>query len=300
MTDHAASTETDPEAADEAVREEPIRFPARDGYELSGLIVRPEGPAKGRVLISSGTGFPKEYFRAFARAGAARGWACLLYDYRGIAGSAPEDLAGFAMDYPDWGRLDMPAALDRVAEEGAGPLVHVGHSVGGHFVGFWDNHDRVDRHVFVCVGSGNWAKHHLSSIPSELFFWWLYGPYCLARRGFIPGGGAWGGTALPPGVFKTWRRWCAHPDYFLPELEDRLHPHDFNNVRAPITSFIYSDDPISTPRTGAELLRAYPNAPTEIRVRKPSDYGLKAIGHAGLFRRNAAPAWDEVWDAAEG
>jgi len=32
------------------------------------------------VLISSGTGFPKELYRRIARQGAAMGYACLLYD----------------------------------------------------------------------------------------------------------------------------------------------------------------------------------------------------------------------------
>jgi len=290
---------------DEAqVIEQQIRFAARDGYDLAGLLMKPADvgalAGRGGVLISSGTGFPKEYYRRFARMGAKRGFTCLLYDYRGIAGSAPQDMAAFEMDYPDWGRLDMPAALDRLEQEvGQAPIVHVGHSVGGHFVGFWDNHARVARHIFLCVGSGNWSRHHLTSIPSELFFWWLYGPVCLARKGFIPAGGAWGGTALPRGVFQTWRRWCSKPDYFMDELVERLRPHDFDSVSAPITSFIYSDDPISTPRTGADMLRVYPNAPSELVVRAPSDYGVKAIGHAGLFRSAASRAWGEVWDAVE-
>ena len=84
---------------------------AADGYPLSmRLIAHPEPTLA--VLVSSGTGFPKGFYERFARHLAGRGAAVLTYDYRGIAGSRPDDLAALGMDYPDWGRLDMPAALD--------------------------------------------------------------------------------------------------------------------------------------------------------------------------------------------
>ncbi len=283
-----------------AVRETPVRFTAADGYELAGLWVVPDGPApdapRAAVLISSGTGFPKEYYRRFATYGAQQGAACFLYDYRGIGESAPADLAAMEMDYTDWGRWDLPAAIAtlRAAYPDA-PTAHIGHSVGGHFLGFASNQDELHRHAFVCVGSGYWAKHFWASRPMELLFWWSYGPAYLAWKGYIPGGGLWGGTALPRGVFTTWRRWCTQPRYFLDELEGRLKPHHFSAVRAPIRSFIYADDPIATSETARDLIAVYPNAPAEIVVRRAEEYGLRRIGHAGLFRRTNAPAWEEIW-----
>lgn len=106
--------------------------PAADGYPLSMRLVSASDPTVA-VMVSSGAGFPKGVYDRFARRLAGRGAAVLTYDFRGIAGWRPDDLAGMDMDYPDWGRLDMPAALKALADAAPGlPLVHVGHSVGGH------------------------------------------------------------------------------------------------------------------------------------------------------------------------
>lgn len=269
---------------------------ASDGYPLSMRLVSAETPTTA-VLVSSGTGFPKGFYDRFARHLAARGAAVLTYDFRGIAGSRPEDLAAMQMDYTDWGRLDMPAALDALIAAAPGlPVVHVGHSVGGHFLGFMPNQHRIDRHAFVSVGSGWWGRHHRSYNPLELVFWLIYGPYSLARRGYIKGGGLWAGTDLPAGVWKTWRRWCLKEPYFLNELKDRLQPHHFEAVTAPIRSWVFTDDPVATPVTSPILLQIYPNAPREVVVRGPADFNAARIGHEGAFRKGLEPLWDEVFD----
>ena len=173
---------------------------AADGYPLSMRLVSAAEPRMA-VLVSSGTGFPKGFYERFARHLAERGAAVLTYDFRGIAGSRPDDLKAMAMDYPDWGRLDMPAALDALIEAAPGlRVVHVGHSVGGHFLGFMHNQDRIERHAFVSVGTGWWGGHHRSYNPLELFFWLGFGPFSPMRHGYIKGGGLWGGTDLPTTV----------------------------------------------------------------------------------------------------
>ena len=270
--------------------------PATDGYPLSMRLVSAPAPTVA-VLMSSGTGFPKGFYDRFAKHLAGKGAAVLTYDFRGIAGSRPDDLAAMKMDYVDWGRLDMPAALNTLIEAAPGlPVVHVGHSVGGHFLGFMPNQDRISKHAFVSVGSGYWGRHHRSYNPMELFFWFGFGPLSLARHGYIKGGGLWAGTDLPRGVWETWRRWCLKEAYFLKELQDELKPHHFDAVTAPIHSWIFTDDPIATPVTGPILMQVYPNAPRHMTVHAPADFGLKRIGHEGAFRRGMEPLWDRMFD----
>lgn len=269
--------------------------PAPDGYLLSMRLVSAAEP-RIAVLVSSGTGFPKGFYERFARHLADQGAAVLTYDFRGIAGSRPDDLKAMAMDYPDWGRLDMPAALDALIEAAPGlRVVHVGHSVGGHFLGFMANQDRIDRHAFVSVGTGWWGGHHRSYNPLELFFWLGFGPFSLMRHGYIKGGGLWGGTDLPRGVFTTWRRWCLKRAYFSRELETTLRPHHYEAVSAPIRSWIFTDDPIATPNTARDLLTVYPNAPSEISVHAPGDFGARRIGQEGAFRKGMEPLWDRIF-----
>ena len=270
---------------------------AADGWPLEATLFRPETPRMA-VLVSAGTGFPRGFYGRFARWMAGRGATVLTYDYRGIGGSRPEDLAGMTMDYPDWGRLDMPEALKELKEAEKGmTLFHVGHSVGGHFVGFMPNHDQIARHAFVSVGTGWWGGHHRTYNPVELFFWLGLGPAHLRRHGYVKSGGGWRGTDLPRGVFETWRRWCLKPAYFLDELKTgRLDPQHFDQVRAPIRSWVFPDDPIATPRTAARLLEAYPAAPAEIATRTPRDFGVRRIGHEGAFRKGMEPLWEEILD----
>lgn len=269
--------------------------PAADGYPLSMRLVSGPEPTRA-VLVSSGTGFPKGFYERFARHLATQGCAVLTYDFRGIAGSRPDDLAALQMDYPDWGRLDMPAALEALIAAAPGlPVSHVGHSVGGHFLGFMANQDGIARHAFVSVGVGYWGLHHRSYNPLELFFWFGFGPFSLARHGYVKGSGLWAGTDLPRGVFETWKRWCLKPAYFRDELKERLRPHHFEAVTAPIRSWIFTDDPIATPTSAPRLMEVYPNAPSEILVRTPADYGVKRIAHEGAFRRGMEPLWDEIF-----
>lgn len=274
---------------------------ALDGRSLEATMFRPDAPRMA-VLVSAGTGFPRGFYARFARWMAARGAVVLTYDYRGIGGSRPEDLAAMEMDYPDWGRLDMPAAAKALKAAAPGlPIFHVGHSVGGHFAGFMPNHDLIGKHAFVSVGTGWWGGHHRTYNPVELFFWFGLGPSHIRRHGHVKSGGWWRGTDLPRGVFETWRRWCMKPAYFLDELaEGRLDPQHFAEVRAPIRSWIFPDDPIATPGTAARLLHAYPHAPSEIVVRTPRDFGVRRIGHEGAFRKGMEPLWEEILDWFDG
>lgn len=273
---------------------EDLIVPAADGFPLSMRLYRPAAPVFA-LLVSSGTSFPKGFYDRFARHAAGRGAVVLTYDFRGIAGSRPSDLAAMAMDYPDWGRLDMPAALDALRDAAPRlPVVHVGHSVGGHFVGFMPNHAIIERHAFVSVGTGYWGRHHRRYNPMELFFWFGYGPWSLARHGYVKGGGLWPGTDLPRGAFETWKRWCLKPAYFSDELAASLRPHHFEALTAPIRSWVFTDDPIATPRTAADLLAVYPNAPRAVVVRRPADHGVRRIAHEGAFRRGMEGLWDEM------
>lgn len=277
------------------IREDEIRFDARDGYSLSGRIITPEQP-RAAVLVSSGTGFPKGFYRRIALAGAERGYACLIYDYRGIAGSAPEHMRGFAADIVDWGRLDFPAALDRTQALAPGkPLFTLGHSVGGHLVGLADNSVTARAHAFICVGSGHWGRHLAHYRPRARFFWSVYGPACLAVKGYIPPGGVWGGTALPRDVFLQWRRWASMPGYMGDDL-DAIGANVFDRITAPIRSFQFSDDPIATRPAAQDILDLYTAASCEIVALTPQDLATDRIDHSGAFRRGAEAFWPMPFD----
>lgn len=268
---------------------------AQDGYLLSMRMISSPAPTLA-VLVSSGTGYPKGFYDRYARWMAQRGAAVLTYDYRGIAASRPEQLKGSNIDFSDWGRRDMPAALQALIEAAPGlPVTHVAHSVGGHFLGLMPNQDLISRHAFVSVGTGWFGGHLASYRPVALAFWFLLGPFSLLRHGYIKGR-LWGGTDLPPQIYKTWRRWSMKRAYFTRDFEHGLKPQHYSRVQAPIRSWVFSDDPIATPSAAQDLLSAYPSATTEIRHLTPNDLGLKRIAHDGAFRKGSEALWQEIHD----
>jgi len=273
-----------------------IRFAAADGWEIEADVYEVASP-KVAILISAGTGFPRQFYHSIATYFAGQGATVMTYDYRGIGGSKGADLATSGIEYTDWGRLDAPAALDALQAVAPDvPLTHIGHSVGGHFIGLMPNHAKITRHAFVSVGTGFFGGHHLRNIPSELYFWWGIGSYSLLRHGYIKPVGGWQGEPLPPKLFKTWRRWSHRRAYFRPDLTTTLMPQHYDKVTAPIRSWIFPDDPIATPSTAAELLECYPAAPKAVVMRSPADIGVRRIGHDGAMRRGREGLWSEFWE----
>ena len=104
------------------------------------------------------------------------------------------------------------------------------------------------------TGAGN-------SAPFRYLAWWfwrVHGPLMLALKGYIPTGGGWAGLPLPRGVYEEWRRWCLRPDHFGPDLRTYLSDNVFAEIRAPLLTVGFTDDPIATRRTVAELDEFYP------------------------------------------
>lgn len=100
------------------------------------------------------------------------------------------------------------------------------------------------------------------------------------------------------GAFRTWRRWSHRDNYLRSELADRLKPHCYNEIKATIASYVFTDDPLTTAESAKKFLMCMPNARTEVHVLRPSDLGVRALGHQNLFRRKNETAWPKIWNAA--
>ncbi|MEP6737556.1 MAG: alpha/beta fold hydrolase [Chryseolinea sp.] len=119
---------------------ESINIAASDGYELSALFGSAAGRCQGSVIISSATSIRKEFYINFASFLNENGYNVLLFDYRGIGGSAPNDLKSANFFMHEWGTFDMNAALNYlVYEKKLTNIIRVGHSIGGQLVGFIEN-----------------------------------------------------------------------------------------------------------------------------------------------------------------
>jgi predicted alpha/beta hydrolase len=268
-----------------------------DGRELAAhWFAAPE--RRGAIVISAGTGFPQTFYFKLAAYCAERGYDALVYDYRGIGRSAPADLARETAKMSDWGLFDIRAALDAAAKRaGDLPVFTLGHSIGGQFLGLLENHALARAHVQVATSIGYWRWEHAPFRYLAWWFWRVHGPLMLALKGYIPSGGGWAGLALPRGVYAEWRRWCLRPGHFGPDLATYLSDNVFRDIRAPLLTVGFTDDPIATRKTVEELQRYFPNARRESRWYSPSDANGKRIGHEGFFAsRNRDTLWKPVLD----
>jgi predicted alpha/beta hydrolase len=274
---------------------ETLRLPAADGYALTALRYPACGAARGHVVVAGATGVPQRFYRRFAEHAAAQGFSVLTLDYRGIGLSRPASLRGFEMDYLDWARLDLAAAVDAVPEDGL-PLFMVGHSYGGHAFGLLPNHARVRRFATFATGAG-W---HGWMPPAErlrvLAMWRVVGPLLTRWKGYLPWSLLGMGEDLPLPVYRQWRRWCGFPRYFFddPALRGQGLAERFAAVRTPILALNALDDHWAPPVSRDAFMAAYCNAEYRRIDLHPRSLGLKSIGHMGYFRPAAQPLWDEV------
>ena len=273
---------------------QPFDLHAPDGRELAAHWFA-ASRRRGVIVFNGATGFRQSFYFKLAQYASERGYDVLLYDYRGMGLSAPADLAFDTTRMSDWGLLDMRAALDAGAARAQGlPVVTFGHSVGGQFLGLLTNHTLARAHVQIATSVGYWRWEQAPFRYLAWWFWRVHGPLMLALKGYIPTGGGWAGLPLPRGVYEEWRRWCLRPDHFGPDLHTYLADNVFAEIRAPLLSVGFTDDPIATRRTVEALNAFYPNAARESRWYTPADAGAKRIGHEGFF---AAKHRDTLWPA---
>lgn len=276
---------------------QPFELSARDGRVLAAHWF-PATTPRGAVVINGATGFPQTFYFKLANYLSERGYGALVYDYRGMGLSAPPKLALERTRLSDWGLLDMPAALDAAADRAQGlPVVTLGHSIGGQFLGLLRNHARARVHVQIATSIGYWRWEAAPFKYLAWWFWRVHGPVLLALKGYVPTGGGWSGLPLPRGVFEEWKRWCLRPTHFAPDLETYLSDNVFAEIRAPLLTVGFTDDPIATPRTVEAINRFFPNVRRESRWYSPADAGVKRIGHEGFFSsRNRDSLWRPVVD----
>ena len=273
----------------------PVTLTTRDGFSLAARHFRADA-AIATIVIGAATGVPQGFYKRFADHASARGFDVITTDYRGIGLSAPKSLRGFRMDYLDWSRYDLAAAVDYAAGLDR-PLVLVGHSLGAHAIGLLPNHSLL-RAAYLCAGGAGWHGWMPKSEQIKVqLMWSVIGPVLTGTHGYL----AWSklglGEDLPIDVFRQWRHWCRYPNYFFgdPAMAETLKT--FAEVRIPIKAVNALDDLWAPPASRDAFMAGYRNASVETQDLDPAMAGMGPIGHMGYFRPAAQPLWDEmlVW-----
>jgi predicted alpha/beta hydrolase len=258
-----------------------VEFAARDGYRLAGTLYRPRTPNRRAVLFQAAAGVKQEYYAKFAEYLAARGFAALTFDYRGIGRSRPATLRGFKARMRDWAEKDIGGALDYLARATHGArLIGIGHSFGAQVFGVVPGNERYVAAMTVGAQSGYWKHWRGTGRAGMWFLTHVLLPGVSRLCGYFPSRFFRQGEDLPAGVAIEWASWCRHPGYVVGALGAQ---EAYARFTVPIRAFAISDDTYAPPAAVEAFLRLYPNALHKLETLEPGRLGGR-IGHFGFFR----------------
>ncbi len=273
-----------------------IALTASDGYVLAAKrYVDTAVEIKARLVMAGATGVPQAFYRRFAEYAATQGFDVMTLDYRGIGESAPESLVGFDMDYRDWARYDLAAAVAEHHGESL-PLFVVGHSYGGHAIGLLPNHHLISAVYTFATGAGWHGWMPFLERWKAWFMWTVLGPVLTRKLQYLPGRRLGLGEDMPLAVFTQWRRWCMYPNYFFGDPQLSELEQQFAQVTLPMVAANATDDWWALPRSRNAFMTYYRNAPMIGLDINPRQLGLKSIGHMGYFRPQAQALWQPALD----
>ncbi len=281
---------------------EKISIIAGDGYELSALFGRMNSTIKDAIIISAATGVKKEYYINFSQYMMHQGYAVLLYDYRGIGESAPENLRTSTASIQDWATQDMNAALNyMVQEKNFTDIVWMGHSLGAQLVGLLDNQEHIKKVISLSAAVGYWGYFPFPKNMIVWLQWYVISPLLVKIYGYGPLKKVGWGENIPRRVFMEWRQWCMSKTYYRKYLRQKWKYEKFHRFIKPITAVYPSDDFIANDKTVSLMMEFFPNAPVQILKIPVEKYTKLKVGHTGIFRKRfETTLWPVLFDIVSG
>lgn len=270
----------------------PVTLTCADGVPLGGHLWPAQPPAQpsaqplacGRVIINAATGVQSRYYHRYAAFLASHGLEVLTWDYRGIGLSRPAQLRGSGYRWRDWGQLDFTAALNLMAARPTpGPLMVVGHSIGGFLPGLGQGASRIERMLTMgaqYAWAGDYRPGHRLALLAK---WHLVMPVLATLCGYFPGKRLGWLEDLPAGVAREWAFRRPRFEQSHPAAERAAVLHGMSKVQAPILAVAVSDDEFGTLPALRRSLAYYPSAARQLVELQPADYGRAQIGHFQLF-----------------
>ena len=267
----------------------PVLFTTADGYRIAGHRYDPSTPAKANVVIAGATAVPQGFYQRFAQFANDHGFSAVTLDYRGVGLSAPKHLRGFRMNYLDWARQDLAAAIEAIHDPSR-PTYLIGHSYGGHAFGLLPNFNKITKLCTFGTGAG-WAGYMppVERIKVALL-WNVVGPLTTPIFGYMHGKISGVGENLPIDVYHQWRRWCQSPNYFFDDLTIRDDLLGFSRIKAPIRAVVADDDLWAGPTSRDAFFKNYTAATIESITLNAKVLGYP-IGHMGYFRKGREALW---------
>lgn len=263
-----------------------ITIPTPDGFNLSGVLYEYQGHPKAVVQFNIGTGMRKDFYGNFARYLAENGFIVCLWEYRGMGKSRPDDKDEFScITLQDWA-IDMRAVLDFLESRYPDwPKLMIGHSMGGQLLGLLSNHTLLKGMLMINCSTGTWWHHTFPYRLKSYYFFNILTPLTAPFLGYLPAKKLNIMEDLPGALILEWREWCNSENYLFDFLGKSIPYHAYGEISLPIKAYWTTDDPIANAVTVPALLRHFRKADIMNESIRPADYGVKRIGHFGLFSR---------------
>ncbi|WP_180081984.1 MULTISPECIES: alpha/beta fold hydrolase [unclassified Acinetobacter] len=273
---------------------ENLSIHCNDGYELSARFYPHQTTSKHAlpILICPATGITKTFYNSYATWLTEQGHDVLVFDFRGIGESLHGPLKQSTASIVQWGQLDIPAAIDTLINKTqAAQVIILGHSAGGQLLGIVPNYNKVAKVVAVSGSTGHvkdlkGRTKLLAPVMFNIIF-----PIARYTLGYGPTNAIGMGENLPKDVAREWAQFCSKPGYVLNALGKTVQQDFHAQVNCPITAVWSTDDEIATKANVKDLLRLYPNAPTDMIELNPKATGHKAIGHMLMFKSSHKNLW---------
>lgn len=276
---------------------ENLSIHCNDGYELSARFYPHQTTFKHAlpILICPATGITKTFYNSYATWLTEQGHDVLVFDFRGIGESLHGPLKQSTASIVQWGQLDIPAAIDTLINKTqAAQVIILGHSAGGQLLGIVPNYSKVAKVVAVSGSTGHvkdlkGRTKLLAPVMFNIIF-----PIARYTLGYGPTNAIGMGENLPKDVAREWAQFCSKPGYVLNALGKTVQQDFHAQVNCPITAVWSTDDEIATKANVKDLLRLYPNAPTDMIELNPKATGHKAIGHMLMFKSSHKNLWSII------
>ena len=242
------------------------------------------------VIIACALGVPQTFYERYASWLVQHGCVVYTFDWRGMAqvsAAKPGRLQGQA------GGLGASRCACRDGTGGTAPPWFAHHLVrpawAASLFGMMPQHPRIDR--VATLGSGSGYREHVARPLRYVMgvFWHVIVPLSVARHGYFAGRRIRTVDDLPRGVVAQWKRWCSHPDFVVSEGEAVRQA--YASVKLPITAVVFTDDTMASPRGVKAMHSHYTGTQVDLKVLRPEQHGLRAVGHFHLPSQDRLKGW---------
>ena len=270
-----------------------IEIPTPMGHHLAGLLLKTKNIEKHQFIVfGSATAVKYTFYIQLARYFAEHGYSVLLFDYYGIGKSIDKPLRKIKITMAEWGSNDLQSVVNYVQNNFEIEEFHyVGHSVGGQVLGMLDNPNVFSKIIFFSAQIGYWRYYKKHNRSYFLLYYFIF-PLLIKIFGYLPSKRLSLGMNLPPNQARQWSRWLLQKNYLFDD--PTIDTTSFQEVTSQILSYSFTDDNWAPLKACQAMVNHYTNAEIIYRDINPNDYGLKKIGHFGIFReKNKEKFWGD-------